>query len=321
LPSGYNLRRTLLGQTGLEVSQLCFGVLPIGPAQLNVPAEQGSAVIARAIDGGVNFLDTAQSYRTYAHIRPALAGRKHDVIVASKSAAASYEDMRAAIREALTELDVEHIGVFHLHAARSTPEVFADRAGALRCLVEAKAAGVIGAIGIATHSVTVTRAGADRDDIDVIFPILNVKGLGILHGDRDGMVAAVQYAATRGKGLYAMKVLGGGNLLDDMRGALDFALAIPELASLAVGMVTAEEVDMNLAIFGGQMAAPAVGAGGFTKKQLTVLSLCKGCGTCAQICPNYAISVDQGRAVLDRSLCLLCGYCAPVCPEFAIRIV
>lgn len=321
LSSATSLRLNPLGSTGLEVSQLAMGVLPIGPAQLNVPLAEGQKVVAAALDGGVNFVDTAQSYGTYDYIRPALVGRADRIVVASKSAAASYGEMKAAIDEALRALGVERLGIFHLHAARVTPEVFEQRAGAIKCLIEAKKAGVIQATGIATHSVTVARAAADRDEIDVVFPIINVKGLGILHGSRDDMVAAIQYAASIGKGLYAMKIFGGGNLLDNMRGALEFARGIPGLAAYAVGMVSLREVEMNLRIFSGREEAPAPGSSTFQQKKLTVLSFCQGCGTCVETCPNYALTLVDGKAVLDRSKCLLCGYCAPVCPQFAIRMV
>lgn len=315
------LRLRPLGQTGLVVTELCFGVLPIGPIQRGVPAALGAQVIGRAIEGGVNFLDTAQVYRTYDYIRPAIAGREDQVIIASKSAAASYQDMRAAVQEALAALGVSRLGLFHLHAARTTPEVYSERAGALRCLIEAKRAGVIGAVGIATHSVSTVRAGAERDDIDVIFPILNLLGLGILHGTRDQMLDAVRYAGRQGKGLYCMKTLGGGNLLGNMREALGFVRAVPEFASYAIGMVTAEEVDMNLAIFRGAMAAPVDDQRGREAKSVRVLAFCQGCGRCVQACPNHAIVVEAGRAVVDHQRCLLCGYCGPDCPEFAIRIV
>jgi predicted aldo/keto reductase-like oxidoreductase len=315
------LKLNPLGQTGLMVTQLAMGVLPIGPAQLNVPLAEGRKVVAAALDGGINFVDTAQSYGTYDYIRPALLGRADKVIVSSKSVAAGYTDMKAAIDEAREALGVDRLGVFLLHAARVSPDVFEERAGALRCLVEAKEAGVIAATGISTHSVTITRASADRDDIDVIFPIINVRGLGILHGTRDDMVDAIRYAGSRGKGLFAMKIFGGGNLLDDMRGAIDFVKDIPELASYAVGMVSLREVEMNLRIFGGLEQAPGAGAAAFEQKRLTILSFCQGCGTCVETCPNYALTLENGKAVLDRSKCLLCGYCAPVCPQFAIRIV
>lgn len=319
--TGHALKINRLGQTGLKVTQLCFGALPIGPNQLAVPVAEGAQVIGLALDSGVNFVDTAQSYRTYDYIEPALAGRRDKVIIASKSAAASYEDMEAAIKQALAALKLERIGIFHLHAARVTPEVFEQRAGALRCLVEAKRAGIIQAVAIATHSVTTLREAARRDEIDVIMPIINIKGLGILHGSRDEMVEAIRYAAGQGKGLYAMKVLGGGNLLDDMRSALRFAFGLPELASMAVGMVSRTEVEANVRIFSGLVEAPDPDSSVFQVKTMNVMSFCQGCGTCVDACPNLALTVVGGKAVVDRELCLLCGYCAPVCPQFAIRVV
>ena len=74
-----------LGNTGLKVSRLCFGALTIGPLQANLPLQEGVTVIQAALDAGVNFIDTAELYQTYPYIQKAIAGRKHEVIVASKS--------------------------------------------------------------------------------------------------------------------------------------------------------------------------------------------------------------------------------------------
>ncbi len=62
----------ILGQSGLEVSRLCFGALTIGPLQRNLTAEEGGAIIRHALELGVNFIDTAELYGTYEHIRFAL---------------------------------------------------------------------------------------------------------------------------------------------------------------------------------------------------------------------------------------------------------
>ena len=61
-----------LGKTGLKVSRLCFGALVIGPLQKNMPVEDGAAVIRAALERGVTFIDTAELYGTYGHIREAL---------------------------------------------------------------------------------------------------------------------------------------------------------------------------------------------------------------------------------------------------------
>lgn len=42
---------------------------------------------------------------------------------------------------------------------------------------------------------------------------------------------------------------------------------------------------------------------------------CLGCGACAKVCPQHAITMVEGKPVLDRSLCSLCGKCEVYCPE------
>ena len=58
-----------LGHTGLTVSRLCFGGLVIGPLQKNLSVEEGGDVIAEALRLGITFIDTADLYDTYQHIK------------------------------------------------------------------------------------------------------------------------------------------------------------------------------------------------------------------------------------------------------------
>ena len=69
-----------LGNTGLTVSRLCFGGLIIGPLQANLPAGQGADVIVEALRLGVNFIDTAELYETYPHIREAIKRLKENLL-------------------------------------------------------------------------------------------------------------------------------------------------------------------------------------------------------------------------------------------------
>ncbi len=48
---------------------------------------------------------------------------------------------------------------------------------------------------------------------------------------------------------------------------------------------------------------------------------CAGCGTCAQVCPDQAIVMKEGKPVLDRSACTLCGKCENFCPAGIRRII
>lgn len=316
------LKRTILGPTGLEVTELCFGALPMGPLQKNLPLAEGTTLIAHALRAGIGFVDTAQAYRTYAPIREAIRASGIRPVIATKSAARTYEEMEAAVEEALRELAVDRIDIFHLHAARVGPEVFNERAGALRCLLDYRARGVIGAVGISTHDVRTVMAAAERPEIEVVFPLYNREGRGILGGTVAEMACAIRRSYEAGKGVYLMKVLAGGILLDSFAESIAFVRDTVPFHAIALGMVAPGEVDYNVAFFAGEPPAgppPSIAGGG--KRVLVTASLCQGCGTCIAGCPNAAISMVEGKASIDPHLCLRCGYCVPLCPQFAIRVV
>jgi len=316
------MKNNSLGKTGIKVTELCFGALPIGPLQANISLEKGAKLIRAALERGINFIDTAEIYKTYPYIKKALEGYNKEIIIASKSSAKTYKEMEKSIKDALTSLNRNYIDIFHLHAARVTPSVFEERAGALQCLKDYKSKGVIRAIGISTHVVEVVRRTAEIKEIDIIFPIINKFGIGIVGGSIEDMIKEISDAHKTGKGLYAMKALGGGHLIDQLEEAFNFVRKIQGISSIAVGMVNQEELNLNLKIFNDEKIPQEL----FTqkirpKKRLFISSFCKGCGTCVKACPNNALSLKNGKAVVDHKLCILCGYCNPVCPEFAIRLI
>lgn len=316
------MKKHSLGKTGIKVTELCFGALPIGPLQANISVEKGAKLIRAALERGINFIDTAEAYKTYSHIIKALEGYNGEVIIATKSSTKTYKKMEQSIKDALESLGRSYIDIFLLHAARVTPSVFEERTGALKCLNDYKAKGVIRAIGISTHVMEIVSRAAEVKEIDIIFPIINKLGMGIIDGSVDDMVKAISGAHRVGKGLYAMKALAGGHLIDQLEESFNFVRNIRGISSIAVGMVNQEELELNLKIFNNEKIPPEL----LTQKikpgkRLFILSFCKGCGTCIKTCPNNALSLENGKAVVDHKLCILCGYCNPVCPEFAIRLI
>jgi aryl-alcohol dehydrogenase-like predicted oxidoreductase len=237
-----DMKKYSLGKTGIKVTELCFGALPIGPLQANISVEKGAKLIRAALEKGINFIDTAEVYKTYPHIRKALEGYNEEVIITSKSMVKTYNKMEKSIKDALVSLNRTYIDIFHLHAARVTPSVFEERAGAFQCLKDYKAKGVIRAIGISTHAVGIVRRATEIKEIDVIFPIINKLGMGIIDGSVDDMVKAISEAHKVGKGLYAMKALAGGHLIDQLEESFNFVRSIKGISSIAVGMVNQEEL-------------------------------------------------------------------------------
>ena len=315
------MKEIVLGNSGIKVTELCFGALPMGPAQKNMDVADSAEVVAEALLKGINFIDTAQIYRTYEPIRRAMESTGIRPVIATKSPALTYEDMEKSINEALSMLGVEYIDIFLLHAARAELDVFDVRSEALKCLIDYKNKGVITAVGISTHSVGVVNLAAENPEIDIVFPILNQLGMGILEGTLKDMESAIEKCFENGKGVYIMKALAGGNLINNYAGAVEYVRNFAdERAPVAIGMVSVDEVRMNVNYFNGEEVI-FQSAENINKMFLIVPTLCKSCGKCIDTCHSGVISMGEKYAVIDNENCLCCGYCVTVCPQFAIRMI
>ncbi|MGE4282881.1 MAG: aldo/keto reductase [Clostridia bacterium] len=317
------MKKSILGRTGMEVTELCFGALPMGPLQKNLSIEECTEIVVAALEKGINFIDTAQVYRVYESIGRALQRVEQRPIIATKSAARTYEDMQQAVEEALEMMGIEYIDIFHLHGSRNGVEIFDTHKEALRCLLDNKKKGIIKAVGISTHSAAVTKVASEREEIDVVFPIINIKGKGIMDGSITEMQDAIAACAEKEKGVYLMKVLAGGSLVSDYHKALSFARSISGYASIALGMVSVQEVKYNVDYFNAEdvdtVKLPSIKE--FKKEFKVIKHICKNCGTCVITCPNKAITIKENVAVIQQDACLQCGYCVGACKEFAIRMV
>lgn len=322
--------RIQLGKTGIRVSPVGCGVLPMGPGQLALPVDEGAELICYALSKGINFIDTAQYYRTYPYIRRALEmleGRSVEAcsafarpVISSKTLASDYEGAYAAIREECAALGVPYIDIFLLHEVRSGQ--FAMRQGAWRALMAAKAEGLVRAIGVSTHHVDVVEELTRVPACDVIFPLINYAGMGIRRGRSAAscadMAAAIAAARGAGKGIYSMKALGGGNLAAHYRKALDYVFGLDCIDSVMLGFGSRRDIDDIVSFLDGSMPqdyVPDVSAKCVRVNQED----CEGCGTCLAVCHSAAIAYNKnGLAEIDRSKCITCGYCAQACPVRAI---
>jgi len=311
-----------LGKTGLTVSEMCAGTLPLGTLQAKASTEDGAAAIRRAIDLGVNFIDTAQAYGTYGHVAHAIAGVQKDLIVASKSHAGNYEDMEKAIYECRKALRRQVIDIFYLHLVKDEENLH-QRSWALRAIEDFKKAGAVRAIGATTHTNAGLRAAADCPEIEVVMACINDKGMGIVDGSLEECLQLCGLCRERGKAVIAMKPLAGGHFIGRAAEAINYVRALGEVDAIAVGLLTPEEAEADVAIFDEREIPAGLAASlNAEPKHVIIYESCECCGRCIERCPQGALTPRRHKPpVVDPDKCVLCGYCAEVCPRFAIRVV
>lgn len=306
----------LLGGTGLSVSKLCFGTLTISPLQRGFDIDSGAALLKSAYEMGVTFFDTAEIYGTYAHLKKAFTNND-DVIISTKSY--SYDEQTAAnsLDKARKGLGRDRIDIFMLHEQESEHTLRGHRE-AIEYFLKMKQRSVIGAFGVSTHFTACVRAAAKHPEIDVIHAIYNIRGLGVADGGRQDMEDAVKLAFAAGKGIFAMKPLGGGHMCSSPREAFAYAADSPYVHSVAVGMQSAEEVKENCEYFSGNRNIAFSPKG---ERKIMIHDWCEACGSCVKACASKALSLKDGKVVIDQQRCIFCGYCGAACPQFAIKVI
>ena len=263
-----------LGNTGLKVSQVSFGGIPIQRAD----AANTMAVVNALEARGINFIDTARGYTvSEEYLGAALEGRREKFIIATKSMSRDAEGMTRDIGISLSNLRTDYIDLYQIH---NLPEKDFDKVfgpgGAYEALCDAKAAGKVRHIGATAHNADVLRRLVEEygDKIETLmFPYNIVETQG-----HDIMAAARK----KGIGTIAMKPMAGGNL-DDWNLALRFIAAAGVIDVSIPGMGSVEEVHRN-----------ADAADGFSPLTAEELAQC-----------------DAIRKELGSEFCRRCGYCAP----------
>jgi predicted aldo/keto reductase-like oxidoreductase len=267
-------------------------------------------------------LDTAALYGTYPHIREGLKEWRGPVTIASKTHAADAATARLHVEEALRELALERLDIVHIHGARLS-DPFTDRAAVLEELLRMKDEGKIAHVGLSSHYIEAFRLALGHPEIEVVHPLINRTGMGILDGSAAEMAEAIAACSRAGKGVYAMKALAGGNLISEARQSLSYVAALEGVHGVAIGMLSEREIAANIAFFESGTVDDEVWKGlESRRRRLKIMELfCKGCGQCVEVCASKALSLVDGKAVVDESACVLCGYCSADCPDFMIRVV
>jgi predicted aldo/keto reductase-like oxidoreductase len=270
------MRTTRLGKTGLQVSRIGFGGIPI----MRLSTTQAIEVVQHCLDLGVTFLDTANAYGTSEErIGQAIAGRREKLILATKTTARDKATAREHLELSLRQLGTEVIDLWQLHNVSSF-EAY-DRllgpGGAMEAAQEALQAGMIKHIGITSHSMDVARVAATSGHFETIqFPFNFITS--------EPATELLPLVAEHDLGFIAMKPFGGG-MLDDAQLAIKYLLQFENVVP-DPGIETFEEIEEIVAIVAGPV----------------------------ELTPAEQERMARIRAEVGTRFCRRCGYCEP-CPQ------
>ena len=313
----------VLGKTGLKISRIGLGGIPIQ----RIDAEGTKKLVYQLMEAGVNYIDTARGYTvSEQYLGYSLEGIRDKFVLATKSMARTKEAMAKDIDISLGNLRTDYIDLYQVHNPNMAQlEQVIAQGGALEALLEAKAAGKIGHIGLTAHSVEVFEKALELPWVETImFPYNIVETQG---------EALIKKAAEKNIGFVDMKPLAGG-AIEDATLAVRFLVSNPDVTVVIPGMADAGEIEQNLAA--GENTAPLT-----AEEQRKVAHIretlgtqfCRRCNYCAPCTVGINIpSVFLFQGYLDRygladwakdrygsmavkaSACVECGACEPRCP-------
>ena len=263
---------TMLGSTGLRISRMGFGGIPIQKTDAQVTR----ALMEELVAHGVNYIDTARGYTvSEAYLGEALVGLRDNFVLATKSMARTKETMARDIETSLQNLRTDHIDLYQVHnPSLSELEQVVAPGGALEALLEAKAAGKIRHIGVTAHMAAVFERALTLPWVEtVMFPYNIVETQG---------EALMKRAHEQGVGFICMKPLAGG-ALEDATLAMRFIAQNPDVSVVIPGMCDVREVRQNIDAF--ENTAP------LTKDELA--------------------QIETIRKELGTQFCRRCNYCQP----------
>ncbi|WLQ44960.1 aldo/keto reductase [Streptomyces laculatispora] len=147
-----------LGRTGIKVSPYCLGAMMFGAAG-NRDHDDSVRIIHKALDAGINFVDTADAYsrgESEEIVGKALKGRRDTVVLATKAHLPMGDDpnqqgnsrrwLVRALDDSLRRLGTDHVDLFQIH--RPAPDT--DVEETLSALTDLVRAGKVRAIGAST---------------------------------------------------------------------------------------------------------------------------------------------------------------------------
>ena len=306
------MEKRIIEKTQEEISPIGFGTMRVPSKNGKIDYPEAEKLIHHAIDNGINIIDTAALYNNGENekvLGKALkGGYRNKVKISTKLPSINikkYEDMEKTLNEQLERLQIDYIDYYFLHNVDLKGMNRLLKKDVLKFLSKAKQEGKIKYVGFSYHGAT--------DEFPLLLDAYDWDMVMIQYNYFDNNVQAdikgIQYAASKGMGIFVMEPLKGGLLAGKMpenveeifkksnpdktnaEWSLSWILNHPEITCVFSGMNAIEQIDENIAI------GNKVKANSMSGKELE--------------------TIDNAKEALKELLkinCTSCGYCLP-CPR------
>jgi aryl-alcohol dehydrogenase-like predicted oxidoreductase len=274
-----------LGKTGIQVCPVGFGC----------GFTPDPAVIARAVDLGVNYFDTSNDYsngNSERLLATGIKGVRNKVVVVSKTGSRTKTSALADLDDSLKNLATDHLEIWLLHG-RNKPSEIPDEL--LEAGATAKKQGKTRFFGVSTHDLDALADYVLKTGMDIVLFSYNFT----MSKARDAVIAKLHAA---GVGLAAMKVMaatGGGRggtpaRLQNPLPALKWVVKNAAVATTIPGIRDAEMLEMNLRALTEQYG-PADDRVLVARSEEVRPYYCRMCFRCEGQCPKGVPVADQLR--------------------------
>lgn len=268
-----------LGKTGLKVSELGFGGIPI----LRLQTDEAVKILYHAYDKGITFYDTANMYRdSEAKIGQALSSVRKKIVIATKTTRRDAVGFRENLENSLQKLRTDYLDLYQFHQVANEIEwnKITQEGGAWDEAQKAKTEGKIRFLGVTSHNLAIAIKLAKTGLFSTVqfpFNFIEQEAKDKLH----------KYSREKGIGIIAMKPFAGG-VIDSAALAFKYLRQFPDVLPIP-GFDSIKSVDEIVSIYDRPN----------------------------EIADRDVDNMEKYRQELGRKFCRRCEYCQP-CPHGVI---
>jgi aryl-alcohol dehydrogenase-like predicted oxidoreductase len=240
-----------LGKTGHQVS--IYGLGGLFTVSMHDRHDEAVEIVNRAIDLGINYIDTSAWYGTGAselNIGTVMKKRRKEVFLASKSHDYTYDGTMALFEQSLKRLQTDHIDLYqhHMLGGFAKLEQLQQKHSARQAFERLRDQGSIRYIGVTGHSSRVLADALEDYPYDCARITLNAAGA-VMENPED-LDRFFRIAKAKQAGVIAMKVVARGALIKpglDIRRLLPYVLSYP-VSTAIVGISTVSHLEENVGV-------------------------------------------------------------------------